>query len=63
MFIDNSLQLTACVELVLTKLESSPCAEIQTDYKACLANGKRVPCKPIKEQLEECAAKHLGKLD
>lgn len=48
---------------VLTTLEASPCGEIQKDYKACLAKGKRVPCKPIKAHLEECSAKHLGKLD
>ena len=61
--IHSLTQLTACVNTVLTKLESSPCSEIQKDYKACLAKGLRVPCKPIKEQLEECAAKHLGRLD
>jgi len=57
------IQLTECVNKVVTTLEASPCAEIQKDYKACLAEGKRVPCKPLKAQLEECSAKHLGKLD
>jgi len=31
-------------------------------YAECIKNG-RVKCRSLKEQLEECTAKHIGKLD
>jgi hypothetical protein len=45
------------------KLKETPCDEIRFAYGACLRGGSRLSCRHLKEQLEECTAKHLGKLD
>jgi hypothetical protein len=45
------------------KLKETPCDEIRFAFGACLRGGSRLSCRHLKEQLEECTAKHLGKLD
>jgi hypothetical protein len=56
-------QLTACLRETAAKLKETPCEEIRLAYNACLKESSRVACRPLKDQLEECTAKHLGKLD
>jgi hypothetical protein len=47
------------------KVETSPCAKTMDEYDKCLHSERlaRVKCMPIRARLEECAAKHVGKLD
>ena len=46
------------------KLEgNAECNDLLQQFRDCLEEGKRVPCKPLQFELEKCAAKHVGKLD
>jgi len=62
------LQLTKCVAAVVEKLKATPCQDIQEAYLACLdgkmtKTGNLVKCRPLADQLEDCTAKHVGRLD
>jgi hypothetical protein len=49
-----------------SKLASLPCGKIIEEYAECLSTGgrfKNSTCFKYREALEECAAKHIGKLD
>jgi hypothetical protein len=51
---------------MMSKLRSTPCGKIQEQYSECLSNGgrfKNTVCFKYREALEECTAKHIGKLD
>jgi hypothetical protein len=56
-------QLNACMTAAAAKLKETPCDEIRLAFNACLKRGSRISCHDLKNQLEECTAKHLGKLD
>jgi hypothetical protein len=52
----------------MDKLKETPCDEIRKEYQECLGTYKssriaRKSCRPIASALEECTAKHIGKLD
>jgi hypothetical protein len=58
-------QLQECVVLSCEKIKETPCEEIRQAYAECFskAEGLRGPCRHIAMQLQECTAKHVGKLD
>jgi hypothetical protein len=61
-------KLTKCVAAVVEKLKATPCQDIQEAYLACLdgkmtKTGNLVKCRPLADQLEDCTAKHVGRLD
>jgi len=51
----------------MDSLKDTPCAEIQSGYAACLEKNfghhKNIKCVHFIAPLEECTAKHVGKLD
>jgi hypothetical protein len=53
-----------CVTKTAEKIKGTPCEAIQQLYSDCLATKKsRLNCRTLKLTLEECTAKHIGKLD
>ena len=53
-----------CVTKTSEKIKGTPCEAIQQLYSDCLATKKsRLNCRTLKLTLEECTAKHIGKLD
>jgi hypothetical protein len=52
----------------MEKLKDTPCVALRKEYQECLVVYKssriaRKSCRPIAAALEECTAKHIGKLD
>ena len=47
----------------IEKLQGTPCAAIRSAYANCMKSKGRVACVEFKTKLEECSAKHIGKMD
>ena len=53
-----------CLNASVVKLQQTPCHEIRQAFAACLARDEgRGPCRGLESKLQECAAKHVGRLD
>jgi hypothetical protein len=54
-----------CLKSSVEKVQETPCAQIRQSYADCLSDGSggRLGCRTIVAQLEDCTAKHVGRLD
>jgi hypothetical protein len=59
----RNFQLLDCVYKSDKAIKNTPCDAILLQYKECLENSGSFQCLSLKSKVEECTAKHIGKLD
>lgn len=57
------LKVRDCFTKATSKVKDTPCLKLQGAYMDCLSSYSSLYCKDLASNLEECSAKHIGKLD
>ncbi|GKY98554.1 hypothetical protein MPSEU_000812200 [Mayamaea pseudoterrestris] len=62
--LELAIKVSDCILLSNERVKDSPCEEIRQSYMECRKQHRiRGPCRQLGLMLEECVAKHVGRLD
>ncbi|GAX25175.1 hypothetical protein FisN_16Hu012 [Fistulifera solaris] len=56
-------KMMQCAEETRKRLDATPCDDLYRNYSRCLSKNPRLKCQSMMNDLQDCIAKHIGKLD